>query len=138
MSFARSSILLGLVVLAGAGCPSLFGEVSAEGSASEVAPAEGYPDVVRWGRPLATVQDAEQGETRTVVRSPEGDIWAKVHHPPDQLDVVTRIDVRRRIREGTWRYETWDPATLAPVALDVEACHLCHSMAPSDGTWTGQ
>jgi hypothetical protein len=135
MFVARSSIPALLIVLAG--CGALFGEASpTEGTHPGVQPSEGYPDVVRWGRPLATVQDAEQGETRTVVRSPEGDVWAKVHHPPDQLDIVTRIDVRRRGTDGAWRYETWDPATLAPIALDAEPCHLCHSMAPQDQTWT--
>lgn len=120
------------------GCSALPGEVG-DPTAPGVDEAQAgapFPDLVRWGRPLATVQDPEQGETRTILRSPEGDVWAKVHHPPDQLDVITRIDVRRRVG-GTWRYETWDAARQQPARLDPEACQLCHSMAPQDGTWTG-
>ncbi|MEZ4474351.1 MAG: hypothetical protein R3F60_26915 [bacterium] len=100
----------------------------------EPPPPPGFPDIARWGRALATVNDPEQGETRTVYRSPEETSGPR-STTPEVVDVITRIDVRRRV-EGVWRYEAWDPARRTPVKVDPETCHLCHSMAPADGTWT--
>ncbi|MCB9549037.1 MAG: hypothetical protein H6706_24815 [Myxococcales bacterium] len=111
------------------------GEAPAPAVAEEAPAPPGFPEIARWGRALTTVHDAEQAETRTVYRAPEGDVWAKVHHPPSVIDVITRIDVRRKVG-GAWRYEAWDPARRTPVKVDPETCQLCHSMAPKDGTWT--
>lgn len=102
--------------------------------------APGYPDVAQWGEAVAVVHDDEGQASRQIFRSADGR-WAKVHHPLRRLDVTTRIDVRT-LTPGAktgWVYTSWDPARRAPIALraaDAETCHLCHSLAPSNGTYT--
>lgn len=101
--------------------------------------AQGYPDIGAWGSAVAVVHDDDAQTTRRIFRSPGGQIWAKVHHPLRRPSVITRIDVRRVSPGGKfagWRYESWDPARRAPIEADAETCHLCHSMAPSNGTYT--
>lgn len=85
------------------------------------------------------VHDDEALTTREIFRAPDGQAWAKVHHPLRQLSVTTRIDVRRLapgLADGGWRYESWDPARRSPMQTDVEPCRVCHSMAPRNGTYT--
>lgn len=101
--------------------------------------ADGFPDLRAWGAPIDTVHDDDAQSTREIFRSPDGQVWAKVHHPLRQVAITTRIDLRRVTPGGPytgWRYESWDPARRQPVEADAETCHLCHSMAPSNGTYT--
>ena len=100
---------------------------------------EGFPDIHAWGQAVKTVHDDEAQTSRSIFRAPDGQAWAKVHHPLRRPSIITRIDVRRIDAGGPyagWRYESWDPARRGPITADAETCHLCHSMAPSNGTYT--
>lgn len=108
---------------------------------ADTSAAPGFPDIVNWGGAITVVHDDEGQASREIFRSSDGR-WAKVHHPLRRLDVTTRIDVRTLTpgaAQGGWVYTSWDPARRAPIALraaDADTCHLCHSLAPSNGTYT--
>jgi hypothetical protein len=118
-----------------------LGLLGCGGAVGEGDVPSGFPDVQRWGQPVATVHDDDAQTSRRIYRSPDGQAWAKVHHPLRQLSVTTRIDVRRLTPgaglEG-WAYTSWDPARRALMKSDAQTCFLCHSMAPRNGTYSRQ
>ncbi len=92
-----------------------------------------------WTSGPREVRDQHSGEVRRHYRSPNGAVLVKVHQAPSN-DLVTQIDVRRRAEPGSgfegWSYLAFDPATRRQRSVDAEVCHLCHSTAPRDGTFT--
>lgn len=72
-------------------------------------------------------------------RYPVGAVLVKEHVVPGEDDLIVRLDVRRRLANGTyggWEYESYDPATHKRMQIDAEACDLCHQTAPADATFT--
>lgn len=132
---ALGRVAVGLMALGLVGC-GLWPVASERPALPE---SEGFPDIYGWGAPVNVVHDDEAQTTRQIFRSPDGQAWAKVHHPLRQVSVIRRVDVRRLAPGGPyagWAYESWDPARRAPIEADAETCHLCHSMAPANGTYT--
>ena len=124
-------ILLAGMMMVGCGGPAT----------TETEAAPGFPNIANWGGAVHVVHDDEAQTSREIFRSADGR-WAKVHHPLRRLDVTTRIDMRTLTpgaARGGWTYTSWDPARRAPIELapaEAETCHLCHSLAPSNGTYT--
>ncbi len=133
-------------------CASFFGGAEGGGPAPLPLPVAdpGYPTGYRRWPTTDAVFDEATGVLHRLYRAPDvapdrrgrfpvGAVLVKEHVVPGEDDLVTRVDVRRRLRSGTyggWEYESYDPATHKRIELDAEACDLCHQTAPDDATFT--
>ncbi len=134
-------------------CATLFGGVPG-GDAPRPEPIPtadpGYPTGYRRWPTADAAFDEGTGLLHRLYRAPDvppdrrgrfgaGAVLVKEHVVPGEDDLVVRVDVRRRLRSGTyggWEYESYDAASHKKIELDAEACDLCHQTAPDDGTFT--
>lgn len=152
VSWRRVALVVSGVVAA-AGCASFFGAGPGVGDPSVEPlpqPDPGYPTGYRRWPTTDAVFDEGTGILHRLYRAPDvppdrrgrfavGAVLVKEHVIPGEDDLVTRIDVRRRLRSGTyggWEYESYDAATHKRLEMDAEACDLCHQTAPDDATFT--
>jgi len=150
--FSRRLALVAASAIVATACGSFFGVADGGGPKLEPLPAAdpGYPTAYRRWPTTDAVFDEATGALHRLYRAPDvapdrrgrfpvGAVLVKEHVITGEDDLVTRVDVRRRLRSGTyggWEYESYDPATHQSIATDAEACDLCHQTAPDDATFT--